>query len=50
MDPMELSDPAEEEINLSNLKFLFLHYKSNQLINEYTVISIFLAWIGKELR
>ncbi|KAL4432299.1 hypothetical protein ABPG74_020267 [Tetrahymena malaccensis] len=50
IDPMELSDPQESEINLFNLKYLILHYKQNNLLNEFALISIFIAWIGKELR
>ncbi|EAR92130.1 zinc finger, C2H2 type family protein (macronuclear) [Tetrahymena thermophila SB210] len=50
IDPMELSDPQESEINLFNLKYLIQHYKQNNLINDFSLISIFISWIGKELR
>ncbi|KAL4481022.1 hypothetical protein ABPG72_014490 [Tetrahymena utriculariae] len=50
IDPMELSDPQESEINLFNLKYLIQHYKQNNLFNEFSLISIFISWIGKELR
>lgn len=49
VDPLDIDPDTEDDISLYNIKGLFSYMSDSKILSRFSILTIFLAWLGKEL-